>query len=164
MDIGIYTIYPMVTLFGRPSSIKADVSTLKVPCADGLTHPIDIQGNVLFSYLGMDAMVSYSKVADSFLPTEIAAEGGNLIFDKIHICRRLSFIPHGAPSSGRGADSPAVDISAQAFEDEYTSEFTEFMDLAAGKKYTNNSLENSLITAEILDEIRRQGGVVFPAD
>lgn len=154
MDIGIYTIYPMVALFGRPSSIKSNLVTIDVPVPGGGTLPVDIQGDVLFSYPGLDATVSYSKVVDSFLPTEISGENGNLILDKIHICRKLDFIPHGAPTSGRGKDMEAMDISAQPFEDEYTAEFTEFIDLVEGKEETANSLENSIIVAEIMDEIR----------
>jgi predicted dehydrogenase len=53
-----------------------------------------------------------------------------------------------------------------ADHNEYYYEIAEFIDLiqSGRKKSANNSLENSLITMEIMDEIRRQLGVVFPAD
>ena len=49
---------------------------------------------------------------------------------------------------------------------EYYYEIAEFIDLiqSGRKESENNSLDNSLITIEIIDEIRRQSGVVFPAD
>jgi hypothetical protein len=42
----------------------------------------------------------------------------------------------------------------------------EFMDLVTeGRKESEiNSLENSLATIEVIDEIRRQLGVIYPAD
>lgn len=63
MDIGIYTVYPMVVLFGRPKKIDASGIVLSSG-ADG-------QGAVNFEYEGMNATVLYSKIANSSLPTEI---------------------------------------------------------------------------------------------
>ena len=78
MDIGIYTIYPMIALFGRPQSIEAQGIVLHTG--------VDGQGAVNFRYPGMDATVLYSKIANSFLPTEIEGEEGNLIIDHTSIC------------------------------------------------------------------------------
>ena len=49
MDLGVYTIYPMVVLFGRPKKISATGLKLFTG-ADG-------QGSVNFEYEGMDATV-----------------------------------------------------------------------------------------------------------
>ena len=72
----------------------------------------------------------------------------------------------GAPTSGRASGPDAVDISVPGDADEYLCEFREFIDvLESGRIESSvNSLETSLATAEILDEIRRQAGVVFPGD
>lgn len=165
MDIGIYPIYPMVALFGAPASVKANVTTCKVPTSEGM-KAIDIQGSVLFEYAGMEAAVAYSKIADSNLPTEIACDGGILSLDQIHICRHAGMTRRGAPTSGRSAGPQTEDISVPADADEYLCEFKEFIDvLEAGRTESSvNSLETSLTTARILDEIRRQAGVTFPAD
>ena len=162
MDIGIYTIYPMVRLFGKPESLIASMRT--VPLPDGSLT--DVSGAILFSYPGMHATAIYSKTDDSFLPTEIAGEKGNLLLDQIHITRQLEFIPHGAPTSGRVSGPSNEDISVPCDPDEYLCEFREFIDvLESGRlESENNSLDNSLAVAEILDEIRRQGGITFPAD
>ena len=67
MDIGVYTIYPMVVLFGMPDRISAS-GTLLSSGTDG-------QGSALFRYGdGMEAAVLYSKIADSYLPSEIQGE------------------------------------------------------------------------------------------
>jgi len=165
MDIGIYPIYPMVTLFGRPSRIKANVLTVNVPTSRGMS-PVDIQGAVVFEYGGMTASAVYSKVADSKLRTEISCENGILSLDQIHITRQVEFIPHGAPTSGRASGPSIEDITVPCDPDEYLCEFREFIDvLESGRlESCNNSLDNSLAVAGILDEIRRQAGVTFPAD
>ena len=83
MDIGIYTVYPMVVLFGRPRKIDASGIVLSSG-ADG-------QGAVNFEYEGMNATVLYSKIANSSLPTEIQGEDGNITLDRINIIGEVTF-------------------------------------------------------------------------
>lgn len=165
MDIGIYPIYPMVTLFGRPKDVKANVLTVDVPTAHGM-KPVDLQGIVLFEYDGMTATATYSKIADSKLRTEISCEKGILSLDQIHITRQVELTMRGAPTSGRSTGPATTDISVPCDPDEYLCEFREFIDvLESGRlESENNSLGNSLGVAEVMDEIRRQSGVVYPAD
>ena len=165
MDIGIYTVYPMVSLFGRPKGIKASVTTCEVPVG-AISKRVDLQGSVIFEYEGMDATVIYSKIADSNLRTEISCDGGILSLDQIHITREASLTRRGAPTSGRSSGPQAENISVPVDADEYLCEFKEFIDvLDSGRLESSvNNLETSLVTAEILDEIRRQAGVVFPTD
>ena len=86
--------------------------------------------------------------------------------DQIHITRQVEFIPHGAPTSGRSNGPATEDVTVPCDPDEYLCEFREFIDvLESGRlESENNSLGNSLAVAETMDEIRRQGGIVFPAD
>ena len=154
-DIGIYTIYPMVALFGRPEKIHSEIITMKVPVAEDRWMDVDIQGTAEFRYPGMNASISYSKVADAFAPTEICGEEGNLLLDKIHICKKLEYKPHAAPHSGRGQDAVSEDLTCPTPPDEYTCEFTEFIQLmTGGPAKGNNCLQNSLIVAEIMDSIK----------
>ncbi len=158
MDIGTYTIYPMVVLFGMPTEVDAHLLTLPVPETG---EPIDYQGSVMFDYPGMSASVQYSKAIDSFLPTEIRGTQANLILDRIHICRKLKFAPYHEPTSGRMPLPKPQKITKPLEPDPYLSEFTEFMDVVySGRRESEiNSLDNSVAVMEILDEIRRQGGV-----
>lgn len=164
-DIGIYTIYPMVTLFGRPQDIKAEVTSMEVPTPEG-PKLIDTQASVLFSYPGMSASVLYSKMADSRLRTEISGDKGSISLDQIHISRQAEMIVRGAPTSGRAEGAAPTDITAKCDADEYQCEFREFIDLVLSgeTESRNNSLDNSIAVAEIIDSIRSQGGIVFPAD
>ena len=150
MDIGIYTIYPMVVLFGRPKAIQA--TGVK------LFSGVDGHGNVCFTYdNGLTATVLYSKIANSQLPTEIQGEDGTITLDRINIISEATLTPRNGQKENI---LPHVD------HNEYYYEIAEFIDLiqSGRKESVNNSLENSLITIEIIDEIRRQLGVVFPAD
>lgn len=155
MDIGIYTIWPMVYLLGEPLGISGQhVLTRDLP-GRGVT---DLQGTIDFIYPGLNATVFYSKIADSFLPTEISGEGGSLMLDKIHICSRVTYIPHGAPASGRGKDSTGKDLTeAEAAErDDYYFEFKEFIScVLAGKESAVNSPDTSIAVLRIMDQVRK---------
>jgi predicted dehydrogenase len=150
MDIGVYTIYPMVVLFGRPKSVSA--------CGTLLSTGVDGQAAINFTYPGgLIATVLYSKIADSTLPTEIQGEKGTILLDRINIIGNVVL---------KHRNGSTESIVPKTDKNEYYYEVSEFIDLIAnGKKESSvNSLENSLITIEILDEIRKQLGVVFPAD
>lgn len=158
MDIGIYTIYPMVALFGKPQQIEAQGIVLHTG-ADG-------QGAVNFQYEGMNATVLYSKIANSALPTEIEGEAGNLLLDKIHITKQVDYIPRQVTAQGKEQDNHLQSIGVPLDKSEYYYEIAEFINLIEqGKQESSvNSWENSLTTLEIIDEIRRQLGVHYPAD
>ncbi|TDM00704.1 Gfo/Idh/MocA family protein [Macrococcus carouselicus] len=74
-DIGVYTIAPLVRLFGLPERTYAEGYLLSTG-ADG-------QGTVMARYKGMTAVLSFSKIIDSHLPSEIIGEEGIITVDKI---------------------------------------------------------------------------------
>jgi Predicted dehydrogenases and related proteins len=150
MDIGVYTIYPMVVLFGRPDKIQA--TGLR------LSSGVDGHAAVNFTYdSGMIATVLYGKIADSTLPTEIQGEQGTIKLDRINIISEATLIR-------RKGD--AENICPETRNHEYYYEVAEFIDLIqSGRRESEiNSHYNSLVTIEILEEIREQLGVVFPGD
>lgn len=63
MDLGIYCLYPLVALFGKPDSIKATGIML--------SSGVDGEGSMVMRYADMDAVVMHSKITDSYLPAEI---------------------------------------------------------------------------------------------
>lgn len=149
MDIGIYTIYPMVSLFGRPKKIDA-VGVKLITGVDG-------QGAVNFEYDEMIATVLYSKIADSSLPCEIQGDGGTIVIDRIESIDKVEV-------KLRGKNSEVV--SESDLTDGYCCELKEFADLIEqGRRESDiNSHKTSLTTIEIIDQIRKQIGVVYPAD
>lgn len=142
MDIGVYTIYPMVTLFGRPRRIQATGVLL--------SNGIDAQATVNFEYAdGLIATVLYGKIADSTLPVEIQGEEGTILLDRINIISEARLIRR------RGETR---DIRPVTRHNEYYYEIAEFIDvIESGRRQSEiNTHANSLATMEIMDEIRRQ--------
>ena len=158
MDIGVYTIYPLVALFGAPTSISAQGIVLSSG-ADG-------QGAVNMKYEGMNATVLYSKIANSLLPAEIEGEDGNILIDRIQTPVDVKFYPRQAPASGREQRAEAESIGGEQSHNEYYYEVAEFIDmiLEGRLESATNSHATSLATMEIIDEVRRQIGVHYPAD
>lgn len=149
MDVGVYTLYPMVVLFGKPQKVSAT--------GFKLSTGVDAQGAVNFDYDGMTATVLYSKIADSTLPTEIQGEKGTIQLDRINIISDVQL-------TRRKIDT--VSVMPKVTMHEYYYEVAEFIDLIESGKQesTINSWKNSLTTLEIIDEIRRQLDVHFLAD
>lgn len=149
-DVGIYTLYPMVSLFGKPDDVHAEVTTFPTP--DG---PVDVHGTLSCRYEGMTATLNYSKICDSFIPTEIAGENGNLLLDEVHIARRAQMIPHGVPSSGQGPKAEGETLSEGLPCNEYYYEFKEFADVLEDGRIESeiNSSATSLAVLEIIDDV-----------
>lgn len=149
-DVGVYTLYPIVALFGKPSKVRAELQTITT--AEGVS---DVQGAAYLDYSDMDAVLVWSKVYDSFQPTEIAGEKGNIILDEIHIARKAEIVPHAAPTSGLGPKPGRTLLSEGLPYNEYYYEFKEFADLIEKglKESSLNSLQTSLTVLEIMDEI-----------
>lgn len=150
-DVGIYTTYPTVVLFGRPLSVKGNNVMFETE-----SGPTDVHGTIELEYPGMTAVLSYSKAVDSFLPTDICGENGNIILDDIHICRNLSFRPHGTPNSGRSIKDSPVIVRSGLGKDEYFYEFEEFISVIERGEIESeiNTHEISLIDREILDAVK----------
>lgn len=158
LDVGIYTLYPLVVMYGKPLAIKASATLLDTG--------VDGAGTVILDYEGCTATLIYSKISDAYLPTEIRGEEGTLTIDRINSIQSVHFKPRKFSGSGIGPSSEAELLSSPAAFDEHYYELKEFMDLIQNgmQESAINSWKNSITTLEIMDEIRRQIGVTYPAD
>lgn len=149
-DIGVYTTYPAVALFGEPE--KVSVCTTRVPSEFG---DIQLQGMVTLDYGGMTATLAYSKAVDAHTVTEICGEQGNIVLDNIHNCKRAEFIPHTAPTAGRGPAAGKSLIREGLEMDDYYYEFKEFIDvIESGRNESQvNSHRISLLNRKLMDKI-----------
>lgn len=84
MDIGVYTVYPMVTLFGMPDQVSANVIMLDSG-VDGL-------GTMEIKYPELTADLMFSKITNSYIPSEIQGENGSIVIDKWSDMQRLTKI------------------------------------------------------------------------
>ncbi|WP_053217302.1 Gfo/Idh/MocA family protein [Virgibacillus senegalensis] len=149
MDIGVYCIYPMVTLFGSPERITASGLMLD--------SGVDGQGSAIFDYPDFNGSVMYSKIANSYLPSEIQGEKGSILVDNINTPTHVEI---------KYKDGSTEDISRPQVENGMFYEAEAFVELIKQGKTESEicTLERSLETARVLEEIRNQTGVHFPAD
>ncbi|KAA9004746.1 Gfo/Idh/MocA family oxidoreductase [Paenibacillus spiritus] len=149
MDLGIYCLYPMAVLFGRPDTVKA----VGVMLGSG----VDGEGSILMGYPDMDAVVSYSKITDSYLPAEIQGENGTMVIDKINQ-------PYEVKIRYRDGSTEVLS-HPQTFEPMYY-EIQEFIRLIrqGERQSAVNSHACSLVVSEIMEEARKQIGLKYAAD
>ncbi|MEA1062464.1 Gfo/Idh/MocA family oxidoreductase [Erwinia sp. HR93] len=147
MDIGFYCLATAVALWGAPRALKASATLL----ASG----VDAHGSVIMDYGDFDVVILHSKVSDSLIPSEIQGEQGSLLIDKISQCQGIRFVPRGGE---------AQDLNQTQAPNTMCYEAEHFAHLVASQAVTHSALDVSLTTARLLDEIRRQTGVIFPAD
>lgn len=149
MDLGIYCIYPLVVLFGKPDVVKATGVMLE--------SGVDGEGSIVLQYANMDAVIMYSKITHSSLPSEIQGENGSIVIDKINDSGKVEM---------QYRNGTVEDISQPTGRNSMYYEAKEFIELIkAGRTESMvNSFENSLTTMEIMDEARKQIGLVYPAD
>ncbi|WP_019244184.1 MULTISPECIES: Gfo/Idh/MocA family protein [Bacillus] len=149
IDIGIYCIYPLVDLFGKPKSVQANGTMLE--------SGVDGQGSILLQYDDMEAVVMYSKITHSDFSNEIQGEEGSIIINKISSPSKVELIYRNGNKE---------DLSQSQHTNTMLYEIQHFIDLLKNQQYESsiNTFEKSLVVTEIMDEARKQIGVIYPAD
>jgi predicted dehydrogenase len=149
MDIGIYCIYPVIKLFGKPNDIKA--SALKLPSG------VDGEGSLILSYDDMEGVILHSKISNSYVPCEIQGENGSMLIDKINNTEKVQIIYR---------DGRLEDLSVPQLKETMYYEAKEFIELIEGNKRESeiNSYSHSLHVMEIIEIARKQTGIIFPSD
>lgn len=148
MDIGVYCIHPMVSLFGKPNDVISNGIFLDTG--------VDGQGTAIFTYDDFSSVIMYSKISDSKLPIEIQGEEGTIISDGIHFDNVKIVYRDGREEN----------ISICQRKDDMYYELDEFIKLINNNEIDSNknSHLNSLIAIELMDKIRKEIGLEFPAD
>ncbi|MEB7883881.1 Gfo/Idh/MocA family protein [Serratia fonticola] len=147
MDIGYYCVASTVALFGAQQSVLASATLLDTG--------VDAHGSVCLNYGDFDVVISHSKVSNSDIPSEIQGEEGTLVIEKISEAQGVVLTPRGENSQ---VLTQPQHINTMLYEAQV------FAELVEKRQVEHEGLENSLIVASLLTEIRRQTGVVFPAD
>ena len=120
-----------------------------------VTLGVDAQGVVVMDYGDFSVTLQHSKVSDSVLASEIQGEAGSLVIEKLSECQKVCFVPRG--SQMQDLTQPQH-INTMLYEAEL------FATLVDEHLVDHPGLAVSRITAKLLTEIRRQTGVIFPAD
>ena len=153
MDIGVYCIHSLVRLFGMPEQIKA--------FSTKLSNGFEGSGTVLMQYDGMTAEAIYSKTAVSVTPSVIQGEKGSLLIDYVSRPETLELrLRKGSRDPLSGGSTEMLPYTPA--DNNMIYEIREFIRLIKNKEVNHKYLQYSLDTIRIIDEVRRQNGIVFP--
>lgn len=149
VDIGVYCIAPMVKLFGKPEEVKATGYMLE--------SGVDGEGSIVFKYDDMTATVMYSKISNSYVPSEIQGEEGSIIIDKINTFKNIKLVLKNGET---------YDLSKEQETWDMCYELQEFASVIKNGQVESkiNTLEFSKTVVEIMQEARKQIGVKYKAD
>ena len=186
MDIGVYTVEPMVEIFGMPSGLTS-MTTLLDRATQRLTHgPIDGCGSILASYGGgrISVELAHSKITNDLLPSQIEGERGTIQIDHLSTPRNVRIDYRGDVVRGSATEAPreqgdngrVLDLpkSSNTMEYELTDFITaiggidnvkeEIWETPAGRHELGHYRDVTLVSLRIMDAVRQQAGITFPAD
>ena len=148
MDVGVYCVHTLLYLLGMPEKISGFAVMLR--------SGVDGAGDILAKYQDKIAEVSYSKITDSGLPNEIQGENGMLLFQGTNDCpENVRIVYRDGTGEVLYHREPLNDMK---YELEY------FIKMIRGEENAESHTERSLNAMKLMDEMRRQCGITFPAD
>ena len=147
LDIGIYPIFLAYLIFGKPKKIHATSNFHKTG--------VEIQTSMIFDYEEAQAILYSGLTTKSKMRAEIQGDQGSIFIDpRWHEAQGFSLLKgesetrNELPTKGSGFENEIEEVHAC---------------LKAGKLQSDLwSHQNSIDLSSLLDEVRRQSGVVFP--
>lgn len=147
MDLGVYCVGVVMGLFGMPKKVHSAGTLIETG--------VDVSGTSIFEYDDFVVSLSYSKVCTAAPLFEICGEKGTLRADHPSVLNDVTLTDKNG----------TVSIGLPKLPSFYYQISEMINQLEAGKKETESvPLELSDMIHEVLTEIRRQSGVVYPAD
>jgi predicted dehydrogenase len=147
LDIGIYPIFLSYLFLGFPENIKSSSRFYRTG--------VEIQTSMIFEYPLAQAILHSGLTTRSEMKAEIAGTKGNIfIHSRWHETQGFTMVKNGEiqnfdfPTLGKG----------------YSHEIREVHTCLANKQIESSlwSHKNSIDLIRIMDEIRKQNGIVFP--
>ena len=152
-----------------------------------LTHgPIDGCGSILASYGGgrISVELAHSKITNDLLPSQIEGERGTIQIDHLSTPRNVRIDYRGDVVRGSATEAPreqgdngrVLDLpkSSNTMEYELTDFITaiggidnvkeEIWETPAGRHELGHYRDVTLVSLRIMDAVRQQAGITFPAD
>ena len=148
LDIGIYPIEAAIYLFGAPKAVSGHAVLLE--------NGFEGSGNALFAYDTHTVAISYSKVADSALPSAILGEKGSITVDK-------TVMPTRAVLRLRTGEETVFERDPSDSPNNMHEETRDFIRaVRAGELLPAYDITHAALSA--CDTLRRLSGVTFPSD
>ena len=147
MDIGSYPVAVMCHLFGAPEQVGA-ASVL-------LPGGFEGAGQMVCRYPAFTVHVAYSKITQDVTPSFFLGEKGSITVDKLSS-------PVQVRLQMRSGEERLLPSREEDNNMDY--ELAAFAALCRTGQADHPGLVTTANTMAVLDEVRRQAGVVFPAD
>ena len=148
LDIGIYPIEAAVWLFGAPKGVLGKSVLLE--------NGFEASGNAVLAYEGHTVSISYSKVADSLLPSTILGEKGGITVDK-------TVMPTKACLRLRSGEEAVFERDASDAPNNMHEETRDFI-RAVRAGVILPFFETTRAALSVCDALRTAAGVRFPSD
>ena len=170
MDLGIYCVEAMVALFGAPERVTCSSVLVSEGREDLTGGAIDGAGNILAHYGDAVVNLAYSKVTQDLLPCQIEGELGTIVFEgvdgptsgRLHL--RGKAVRNAAKATARSLGDTEEEIVFEPCENNMAFELDDFVACIAGERDPEEFARISLASLKVMDEARRQCGLVFPMD
>ena len=120
-----------------------------------LENGVDGAGSVIASYGNKQAEIIYSKITDSKLPTQIQGENGCMVIEQCPIIKKITIYYRNGETE---------ELQFDKRDNPMIYETKDLIRLIKEHKVDHQFLRASEIEMDITDEVRRQTGIVFPAD
>lgn len=147
MDLGIYCVYPALDLFGMPEKITA--------CAHFMDSGADGSGNAALLYPDKLVNLTYSKLGQDRLGSQIFGDKGTITIESISKLINMYMIDNGGNKTELIGDVPKEKLmgyEAAAFERFIANPDDEYYALAC---------ERAMQVSRIMKEIRNVSGIRF---
>lgn len=150
MDLGIYCIYPALDLFGEPDSIEA--------CAGFLRTGADGWGSCIFRYADRMLTLTWSKVGQSHLGSQIFGDKGTITLPSISSLTNMQLWNNAGEASPIWGSEDKAELMGHEAHDFYryitepeatAAEYAEMSDMA-------------LRVSRVMALIREKAGIRFP--
>ena len=147
MDIGVYSVYFALELFGEPKKILSH--------CDFLDSGADYAGTLVFIYDGLTVTITYSKVANGFSYSRILGEQGAVGVKSVS---KLIDVKKYHNDGTEEMLYPSVDENFVM-----SKEIEAFRDFIDGKKtdYYDTCREMSLSVCKVMEQIRKDNHFRF---
>lgn len=149
MDLGVYCVSDVVSIFGKPNQIEASAELLETGA--------DISSNAIFSYDDFSAVIMNSKASDSIYPCVISGEKGMLIIHGASLLNKIVF---------KDRKEKTEEILFEENQNPFVREIEDLVEnIEQGyseSKKVPHALSIDIISC--IEEIRHKTGIIYSCD